>query len=61
MDIKKISSAIGTFLGKFIALFILAFISKITYDVIAYEFNLPTFNLWIHLGTIFVLHYTLRP
>ena len=54
MDSKKIASAIGTFLGKLIALFIVAFISKMTYNVIAYEFNLPTFNVWTHLGAIYV-------
>ena len=55
MDIKKISKFIGTVIGKFIALLLIAFISKMTYDVIAYEFNLPTFNVWVHLGAIYVL------
>ena len=60
MDIKKISSAIGTVLGKFIALLIFAFISKMTYNAIAYEFNLPTFSVWTHLGAIYVSRYILR-
>lgn len=54
MDIKKIMEFIGTIIGKFIALLIVALISKATYNVIAYEFNLPTFNVWVHLGTIYV-------
>ena len=57
MDIKTISSTIVTVLGKFIAILIVAFISKMTYNVIAYEFNLPTFNVWVHLGAICIFRY----
>lgn len=54
MDYKKLISAI---LGKFAGLCLVAFISKMTYNVIAYEFNLPTFSFLIHLGVIYVSRY----
>lgn len=57
MDYKKLISAV---LGKFVAMCIVAFISKMTYNVIAYEFNLPPFSFWIHLGVIYVLRYILH-
>jgi len=60
MDIKKVSKFIGTVIGNLTSLFIIAFISKITYDVIAYEFNLPTFNVWVHFGMIYVSHQILH-
>ena len=60
MDIKKISSSVGTILGKLIAMLIFAFISKMTYNAIAYEFNLPTFSIWVHLGAIYVSRYILH-
>ena len=60
MDMKKISIVVGTIFGRFIGLCIIAFISKMTYNVIAYEFNLPTFGFWIHLGVIYVLRYILH-
>lgn len=45
---------------KILALVLGSLIFKLVYDVAAYEFNLPTFSYWWHLGTLWVVKYILK-
>ena len=49
-----------TFMAKLIVLALGGLIFKLVYDAAAYEFNLPTFSYWWHLGTLWTVRFILK-
>ena len=49
-NLQKICNIIGTALGRaFVSIFMWSFLAMCFWDIIAYEFNLPTFSYWTFL------------
>jgi len=56
----KSAKNVGTIIGIIIVTLIVGFIGYKCYNIIAYEFNLPTLNYWVCTGTIYVLKHIFK-